>query len=222
MQLYQIVLICLTASCGSNWFAIPTVAAATEARSSKSMNQVNEPKPYLRTLTQAAKTVAFSNVDEAKQGHTVARRDGYTYNTDGTLSYTNDDLYNIYASYCDGFRYELDENGVCRVSTGYIVLVVFINIAIVVAIVIASCACCKCCIWYPYLCCAPASARRSARNPVNQSKTAAYPVAAKAAPVVGNGQSSGADAIPVETAMTGIDAPTAPTATIDGGSALEC
>ena len=219
MQLYQIVLICLTASCGSNWLAIPTVAAATEARSSKSMKQVNEPKPYLRTLTQAAKTVAFSNVDEAKQEHTVARRDGYTYNTDGTLSYTNDDLYNIYASYCDGFRYELDENGVCRVSTGYIVLVVFINIAIVVAIVIASCACCKCCIWYPYLCCAPASARPAARNSVNQSATAAYPVAAKAAPVVGIAQSS---VIPAETAKTSMEAPTVPTATIDGGTTLDC
>ena len=219
MQRFQCVLICLLASCGSNWFVIPNVAAAIEARPSKSMEHANGPKPNLRALKQAAKTVSFADVDEAKQEHTVSRRDGYTYNTDGTISYTNDDYYNIYASYCDGFRYELDENGVCRVSTGYIVLVVFINIAIVVAIVIASCACCKCCIWYPYLCCAPASARSSARNSVNQSATAAYPVAAKAAPVVGIAQSS---VIPAETAKTSMEAPTVPTATIDGGTTLDC
>lgn len=84
----------------------------------------------------------------------------------------------FYMQACDGFKFELDENGFCQVSTGYIVLMVFINIAIIIAIVIASCACCKCCVWYPYLCCASDAERRPHLNQHGSCtvRKAAYPV----------------------------------------------
>lgn len=79
---------------------------------------------------------------------------------------------------CDGFKFELDENGFCQVSTGYIMLMVFINISIIIAIVIASCACCKCCVWYPYLCCASDAEQRPQLNQHGNCtvRKAAYPV----------------------------------------------
>jgi hypothetical protein len=58
-------------------------------------------------------------------------------------------------------------------SGGSVVLGIFIWIAIIVAITVGSCACCKCCPWYPHMCCAPDNGCGGPDNATAQTGAAA-------------------------------------------------
>ena len=199
MQLYQsILLICLVASLGSNCFTVTATTTTTATEPTlKTTIEIKHQHRFLRPSRKVESPTAStpkSEIDETTEEDMPLRRDEVVYEVDndtGSIYYTGsnddtgifiygDDFTSAYVETCDGFKYQIDDNGFCRPSTGYVVLMVFVNIAIIIAIVIASCSCCKCCIWYPYLCCA-SEAERLSKSPVNQQRKCAarqpaYPV----------------------------------------------
>ena len=188
MQLYRSVFICILASIRYTFLKTSTVTATPVEQISKPRVEMKQYHGHLRTLQKEVNintipSTTESHEEKRTQEHMPSRRiqDGYEVDSetgslyidgekvdyDGTDHSVNSvyvDGDNFYVEACDGFKFELDENGFCKVSTGFIVLMLFINIAIIVGIVIASCACCKCCVWYPYLCCAS----DTERPPLNQ------------------------------------------------------
>ena len=142
------------------------VATTTDQATNASVDAIH-PIRHLRSSTKVSRSNTLASKSEVVEAETTtleqttSRRNDVTYQVDSetggiivTGNNFDDDFYDFYVESCDGFKFELDDNGICQVSTGYILIMVFVNIAIVLGIVIASCACCKCCVWYPYLCCA--------------------------------------------------------------------
>ena len=200
MQVYRSILIFLTASIGlptdcSNLFFVTASITDQTANSAVDMKHQYQ---YLRSLTNAAHpsvSTSTSDIDKLMQKDRTSRRNDVTYSIDkdgNIYSEYNDDFYQTYVESCDGFRYELDDNGVCKISTGFAVLIVFVHIAIVVGIIIASCSCCKCCMWYPYLCCASKADRLSGSNPRGNGAVAQQNKIAVGTATTNNSEAQGA------------------------------
>jgi hypothetical protein len=117
----------------------------------KGVFDVNEKDSYMESQDL---TVMSSSSSTARLGHSLLGMDDgirslqlKLYTSCGALSEPTDNWVN-------GICVGLEASDCCKLSPGGIVLFLFIALAIILAIVISSCACCRCCPLHSKLCCA--------------------------------------------------------------------